>query len=111
MNVGADGNDYEVDGLFDYIGSGTVDLRNTIKNEDDEGTYYSPYKFRTTCIDDDSSAWQASYGDVNRYNFAATRPIKMDGFVHTAEGFAKYCASVGTCSGKFTDTIGERAMG
>jgi phospholipase C len=111
MNVGADGNDYEVDGLFDYIGSGTVDLRNTIKNEDDEGTSYSPYKLRTTCIDDDSSAWLASYGDVNRYNFAATRPINMDGFVHTAEGFAKYCASVGTCSGKFTDTTGERAMG
>jgi phospholipase C len=111
MNVGADGNDYEVDGLFDYIGSGTVDLRTTLKNEDDEGTYYSPYKLRSTCIDDDSSAWLASYGSVNRYNFAATRPINMDGFVHTAEGFAKYCASVGTCPGKFTDTTGERAMG
>jgi len=111
MNIGADGNDYEVDGLVDYIGSGTVDLRTTIKNEDDEGTYYSPYKFRSTCIDDDSSAWLASYGDVNRYNFAATRPINMDGFVHTAEGFATYCAKVGTCSGKFTDTTGERAMG
>ena len=35
----------------------------------------------------------------------------MDGFVHTAEGFAKYCASSGSCPGKYTDTTGERAMG
>ena len=31
--------------------------------------------------------------------------------MHTAEGYAKYCASVSSCSGKFTDTTGERAMG
>jgi phospholipase C len=111
MNVGDDGNDYEVDGLVDYTGSGTVDLRNTLYNEDDEGTSYYPYKFRTTCIDDDSDAWLASYGDINRYNFAAARPINVDGFVHTAEGFANSCAASGTCSGKFTDTTGERAMG
>jgi len=35
-----------------------------------------------------SSAWLESYGDVNRYDFSTTRPILMDGFVHTAEGFA-----------------------
>ncbi len=36
----------------------------------------------------------------------------MNGFVHTAEGFAKYCAaSSNTCSGNFTDLVGKRAMG
>jgi phospholipase C len=102
-DIGSDGKTYTIDGIDDKL--------NTIKNEDDEGTFYSLYKFRTTCIDDDSSAWQASFGDVSRYNYATTRPINMDGFVHTAEGFAKSCASSGTCSGKFTDTTGERAMG
>jgi phospholipase C len=102
-DIGSDGKTYTIDGIDDKL--------NTIKNEDDEGTYYSLYKFRTTCIDDDSSAWLSSYGDVNRYNFATTRPINMDGFVHTAEGFAKSCNAAGGCSGKFTDTTGERAMG
>ncbi|HWE86629.1 MAG TPA: alkaline phosphatase family protein [Terracidiphilus sp.] len=103
-DVSEDGKTYNVDGIDDKL--------DTIKNEDDEGTYYYLYKFRTTCIDDDSSAWLSSYGDVNRYNFATTRPIKMDGYVHTAEGFAKYCVkSPSSCSGNFTDTTGERAMG
>ena len=102
-NVGDDGKTYEVDGIDDKL--------TTIKNEDDEGTYYNLYKFRTTCIDDDSSDWLASYGDINRYNFATTRPINMDGFVHTAEGYAKSCVASGTCGGAYTDTTGERAMG
>ncbi|MFP5235491.1 MAG: alkaline phosphatase family protein [Acidobacteriota bacterium] len=102
-DVGADGKTYDVDGIDDKL--------NTISNEDDEGTFYNLYKFRSTCIDDDSSDWLASYGDVNRYNFATTRPIKMDGFVHTAEGYAKNCVSTGKCGGQYTDTTGERAMG
>ncbi|MGA9584363.1 MAG: alkaline phosphatase family protein [Terracidiphilus sp.] len=102
-DIGDDGKKYDVDGIDDKL--------NTIKNEDDEGTYYYLYKFRTTCIDDDSSDWLASYGDVNRYNFAATRPINMDGFVHTSEGYAKSCLASGTCGGAYTDTTGERAMG
>ena len=102
-DIGDDGKEYDVDGIDDKL--------TTIKNEDDEGTFYYLYKFRTTCIDDDSSAWLSSYGDVNRYNFATTRPINMDGFVHTAEGYDKYCASVTSCSGTFTDATGERAMG
>jgi phospholipase C len=112
-NVGDDGVDYEVDGLKDYTANGTldVDLTKTVSNQDDEGTSYSLFKFKTTCIDDDSSAWLSSYGDINRYDFLANRPIKMDGFVHTAEGFAKSCAASGNCSGQFTDTTGERAMG
>jgi phospholipase C len=102
-DIGADGKTYNVDGIDDKL--------NTITNLDDEGTAYHLFKLRTTCIDDDSSAWLASYGDVDRYNFTTTRPIKMDGFVHTAEGFAKSCNASGACSGKFTDTTGERAMG
>ena len=102
-DIGSDGKTYDVDGIDDKL--------NTIKNEDDEGTYYYPYKFRSTCIDDDSSDWLSSYGDVDRYNFSGTRPIYMDGFVHTAEGYAKYCVSSGKCGGKYTDTTGERAMG
>ncbi len=69
------------------------------------------FKFKSTCIDDDSSAWLASYGDVNRYDFLTTRPILTDGFVHTAEGYAKSCAASNSCSGAFTDTAGQRAMG
>jgi phospholipase C len=102
-DVGDDGKTYTVDGIDDKL--------TKISNQDDEGTSYSLYKLRTTCIDDDSSAWLESYGDVNRWDFSTTRGIKMDGFVHIAEGFAKSCESSGTCSGKFTDTTGERAMG
>ncbi len=102
-DVGDDGKTYDVDGIDDKL--------NSIYNKDDEGDTYYLYKFRTTCIDDDSSDWLASYGDVNRYNFQSTRPILMDGFVHTAEGYAKSCVAAGTCGGSYTDTTGERAMG
>ena len=50
-------------------------------------------KFRTTCVDDMTSGWLASYGDVNRYDFLANRPIQMNGYVHNAEGYAKSCQS------------------
>jgi len=104
LNVGDDGVTYNVDGIDDKL--------TTISNEDDEGTPFPLFKLKSTCIDDDSSDWLASYGSVNRYNFLATRPILMDGFVHTAEGYDKSCASSGTCSGHFTGTItGELAMG
>ena len=95
LNVGDDGNTYNVDGIDDKL--------TTISNSDDEGTSYPLFKFTSTCIDDESSDWLASYGDVNRYNFLATRPIQMDGFVHNAEGYAKSCAASpsGTCSGAF----------
>jgi phospholipase C len=102
-DVGDNGKTYTVDGIDDKLGK--------ISNQDDEGDSYELYKLRTTCIDDASSAWLESYGDVNRWDFSTTRAIKMDGFVHIAEGFAKSCESSGTCSGKFTDTSGERAMG
>jgi phospholipase C len=102
-NLGDDGKDYEVDGIDDKLSQ--------ISNADDEGNAYPLFKFSSSCIDDESSAWLESYGDVNRYDFLAARSINMDGFVHTAEGFAKSCALSGTCSGNFTDTAGKRAMG
>jgi phospholipase C len=101
-NVGDDGNTYTVDGIDDKLSK---------SNEDDEGTSLKLFKLASSCIDDDSSDWLASYGSVNRYDFATSRPIDMNGFVHTAEGFAKSCASSGTCSGNFTDLHGQRAMG
>jgi phospholipase C len=102
-DVGDDGVTYTVDGLDGPLAR--------ISNQDDEGTAYLPFKFTSTCIDDESSDWLSSYGDVERYNFLDTRPIRMNGFVHTAEGFAKYCAPLTTCSGNFTDLVGKRAMG
>jgi len=101
-NVGDDGKEYDIDGVDDKLST---------SNQDDEGTSYTLYKLRTTCVDDMSSAWLESYGDVSKWDSLATRSIFMDGFVHIAEGFAKSCASSGTCSGAFTDTTGERAMG
>jgi len=103
FNIGDDGKDYEVDGIDDKL--------STISNMDDEGDVYPLFKFTTTCVDDETSAWLESYGDVNRYDFLPTRQILTDGFVHTAEGFAKSCTASGTCSGKFTDLTGRRAMG
>lgn len=103
-NVGDDGNTYNVDGIDDKL--------TTISNEDDEGTSFSLFKFASTCIDDDSSDWLASYGDVNRYDFLTTRPILMEGFVHTAEGYDKSCALSLSCSGVFTKPLnGQLAMG
>lgn len=102
-NKGGDGQIYNVDGIDDKL--------TTISNENDEGASFHLFKFKTTCIDDESSAWLESYGDVNRYDFSATRSINMDGFVHNAEGFAKTCAASGKCSGAFTDTAGKRTMG
>jgi phospholipase C len=103
-NVGDDGNTYNVDGIDDKLG--------TISNQDDEGATFPLFKFKTTCIDDETSDWLASYGEVNRYDFLANRTYPMDGFVHNAEGYAKSCQSGGgSCSGVFTDTTGQRSMG
>lgn len=102
-NIGDDGKEYDVDGIDDKL--------NSITNADDQGTAYHLYKFRTTCVDDESSAWLESYGSVSRWDFSTSRPILMDGFVHIAEGYNNSCASSGKCSGAFTDTTGERAMG
>lgn len=103
-NIGDDGNTYDVDGIDDKL--------STIVNQNDEGEAFTLFKLKSTCIDDDSSAWLPSWGSVNRYDFSLTRRIKMDGFVHSAEGYAKHCVASGTCSGgEFTDLTGRRAMG
>jgi phospholipase C len=103
-NIGDDGNTYNVDGIDDKL--------NTISNEDDQGTVYKLFKFTSTCIDDATSDWLASYGDVNRYDFLTTRSINMDGFVHNAEGYAASCSQPGAqCTGNYTDLTGQRAMG
>ena len=104
LNIGDDGKDYEVDGIDDKL--------STISNQDDEGDTYSIFKFTSTCIDDETSDWLASYGQVNPYDFLTTRPILMDGFVNNAEGYAKSCAAPRSgCSGNFTDLTGKRSMG
>ena len=102
-NIGDDGKEYDVDGIDDKL--------TAISNQDDQGDTYSLYKSRTTCVDDMSSSWLESFGDVNRWDFSTSRAIKVDGFVHIAEGYANSCNSSKTCSGNFTDTTGERAMG
>ena len=73
-NIGDDGNNYQVDGIDDK-------LKTT--DENDSGVSFPLFKLRSTCIDDDSSDWLASFGDVNRYDFLTTRPIQENGFVHT----------------------------
>ena len=105
FTTGEDGVTYSVDGIDDKL--------NTISNQDDAGNSYSLFKLSSTCIDDDSSAWLPAYGDVNRYDFSLTRGIDMDGFVHTAEGYANFCAMpTSNCTGgQFTDLVGQRAMG
>ena len=104
FNKGDDGVDYEVDGIDDKIGG--------ISNSDDEGTPFQLFKFTSTCIDDESSDWLASFGDVNEFDFSLGRQILMNGFVHNAEGYAKSCAANGAiCSGNFTDLTGQRSMG
>ncbi|HEX6501952.1 MAG TPA: alkaline phosphatase family protein [Terriglobales bacterium] len=107
---GDDGKLYDVDGIDDKL--------TKISNVNDEGRSFSLFKLTSTCIDDDSSAWLQSYGDVNRFDYLVNRPILMDGFVHTAEGFAKHCNQTNqnggpNCQGEgqFTDTAGKRAMG
>jgi phospholipase C len=98
LNVGDDGNTYNVDGIDDKL--------TTTSNTDDEGTSFSLFHTASSCLDDMSSAWLESYGDVSRYDFSPARPISMDGFVHTAENFAKGSSG----SGQFTDLTGQRAM-
>jgi phospholipase C len=104
-SVGDDGVTYTVDGIDDKL--------STISNLDDEGQSYNLFKLISTCIDDDSSSWLPSYGAVNRYDFSVGRSINMDGFVHTAEGYSKFCSiPANNCTGgTFTDLTGQRAMG
>jgi len=107
-NIGDDGNTYNVDGIDP---SNTKANINNVSNQNDEGVSFPLFKLASTCIDDATSGWLESYGDENRYDFMETRPIKLDGFVHDAEGYANSCTLSGHCSGLFTDLAGQRAMG
>jgi phospholipase C len=60
-NIGDDNVTYNVDGIDDKL--------TTLSNENDEKTSFSPFKFTSTCMDDDSSDWLASYGSVSRWDF------------------------------------------
>lgn len=97
-NIGDDHVEYDVDGIDDKLAS--------ISNKDDEGQVFQLFHTTSSCLDDMSSAWLESFGDVSRFDFTTTRQILMDGFVHTAEGFAKS----GSGSGAFTDLTGQRSM-
>src|SRR5664279_1085281 len=101
--TGDDGKTYLIDGIDDKL--------TTISNQNDEGVVFPLFKLKSSCVDDESSGWLESYGDVSSYDFTPTRPIRMDGFVHDAEGFARSCNASGTCVGQYTDTAGKRAMG
>jgi len=96
--VSEDGKTYTVDGIDDKLDKFT--------NSDDENDALMLFKTKSTCLDDMTSAWLESYGDVSRYDFHVDRQILMDGFVHTAEGYAKS----GSGDGQFTDLQGKRAM-
>ena len=106
-NMGDDGKEYDVDGIDDKL--------NSLFNKDAEGTSFYPYKFRTTCIDDEDDRWPYSFNDVSVGNYSSSRPIAMNGFVQEAQSLARLCNNGGVasqgCSGSFTDTTGERAMG
>jgi phospholipase C len=96
FNVGADGLGYDVDGIDDKLSK--------FFNQDDEGDTFGLFKFSTTCVEDMTASWLEAYGNVNRYNFSTSRPILLDGFVHDAEGYAKW-------QGGYSDVQGKRAMG
>ncbi len=49
-----------------------------ISAQDDAGDTFKLFKLTSTCVDDESSDWLASYGDVNRYDFLTTRKIQAE---------------------------------
>ena len=75
----------------------------TATQPQDNGNYISRFHMKTMCIEELSPGWLESHGDVNRWNPSTDTQILMDGFVHTAQGFASYSG--------LKDTGGYRAMG
>jgi phospholipase C len=115
---GTDGTPYSVDGIDDkwntsYLAGPGTGVSRTISNNDALGTAHTLYPFKSTCIDDETSAWAESYGDVNLGDYAVGRPMLENGFVSNEGGYTDFkCggASLAPCTG-FTDTTGDRAMG
>jgi phospholipase C len=115
---GTDGTPYSVDGIDDkwntsYLAGPGVGVARTISNNDAQGTAHTLYPLKSTCIDDETSAWAESYGDVNLGDYTVGRPMLENGFVSNEVGYTNFkCggASLAPCTG-FTDTTGDRAMG
>jgi phospholipase C len=115
---GTDGTPYSVDGIDDkwntsYLGGPGVGVTRTISNNDAQGTAHTLYPLKSTCIDDETSAWAESYGDVNLGDYTVGRPMLENGFVSNEVGYTNFkCggAALAPCTG-FTDTTGDRAMG
>jgi len=107
-NKGDDGNIYNVDGIEDKLSTtNPTDLNNSLVPEEAIPLFHTS----SSCLDDMSSSWLESYGDVNRYDASYNRSIFMNGFVHTAEGFAQNGANIpNNSNGSFTDLAGQRAM-
>jgi phospholipase C len=102
LNVGDDGNTYNVDGIDDKL---------TTSNVNDQGASFPLFHTVSSCLDDMTSSWLESYGDISQFDFLTTRSMLMDGFVHTAENYA-LDASAGSAAGEgtFSDFSGQRAM-
>ena len=103
MNIGDDGHVYNVDGIDDKL---------NITNQSDEGVSIPLFKFKSSCIDDATSDWLASYGDVNRYNFLTIAPHRHRWLRAQCRRLCEELRrSPVVCSGDYTDTSGQRAMG
>ena len=118
FEIGDDGVPYDVDGIEDKINGQPYDAVNKngqiITNNDQQSPRgaHTLFKFKSTCVDDMSSAWRESFGDVALGDTSTTRTIRMNGFASNADGFAnaKCPGGVGPCTG-YTDVTGDRAMG
>jgi phospholipase C len=116
-DMGSDGKTYTVDGINDkwnssFLAGPGAGVTRRISNNDQHGNAHTLYKFKSTCVDDMSSAWTESYGDASLGDYVTSRTIRMNGFASNADGFAnsKCPGGVGPCTG-YTDTTGDRAMG
>jgi phospholipase C len=114
-DVGDDGVTYSVDGIDDKVnGQSYKAVRGStvLSNKDKQGTAHTLYPLKSTCVDDMSSAWEESFGDVSLGDYVTGRGIRMNGYVSNGDGFAnsKCVGGVGPCTG-FTDTTGDRTMG
>jgi phospholipase C len=108
-NVGDDGNTYNVDGIDDKLNTSNSTDENNPPPYSIPVQSFSLFHTKSSCLDDMTSSWLESYGDVSRFDFLPNRPILMDGFVHTAENYAQDGGG-STGEGTFTDFAGQRAM-
>ncbi|MDQ1450662.1 MAG: phospholipase [Acidobacteriaceae bacterium] len=113
---GTDGTPYSIDGIDDkwntsYTAGPGAGVTRTISNNDTQGTAHTLFPFKSTCIDDETSAWAESFGDVSLGNYAVGRQMLDNGFVSNEVGFTNFkCGGTAPCTG-FSDTTGDRAMG